>query len=713
MINRAPAAAALLAAVCFPVLTAVAPAQEVRITNIANVPRTQWVDVALPITDAMGLPSLCRFDPPGFIALKGNDVGQHSTMFHVLASLEPNQTLVGQLFGVTSDPAAIPPFEMSDWVADDTMGVFARPAVLIGGVEHRLAVSEFVEVEASPARRVFLLRGRIGTTPLVFDEWLYVYAMQDAVRVEVTFTNSDPRTSSLSFDLDMLWLESRELLELDYRKLLGDVPPAQQLLVPTHASYGRYCQILSGRRTLGRGEQMYFSGWVLCSPLPQSPVRASVYHANHTTVVLTPFDRMTTLSAARFGPAVGICSGWAGKWLAFGMVPELPTNARTNNGWDSANASATAFQALLRTSRDLYAERPRGLLARAGSTGAQEDFGACKGGLAVTVGDPRLLYELGYSVYELFARPFHNREPDCSPLLQRNHPGLRTWSQIMHCPTTSERLGLDCPLPYSWPSDGWSGYDDQHRSQNNFNALLALTGSHALRAVLKDLIEIDLTQVPNRLDSPRAEGRLGIAWANMYLLLDDPVDRANLLAHMRDRVQTAQLLWPGRRFLNDPAHPIRALGIGSDPTFLDPQGNRIPAIIVWEHSIAAMGYYAMWRVTGDQAMHDLAVEMARLVVQHCIYRENGAWVACTAVRYLQGAQEGEALPPSAYYAGSPDIHVGISFWTWIYPAVLICRELSRGVDQGLVDLCDSIVAGYEPAGPNDWGRAEWWAVLPR
>src|SRR5262249_20772229 len=155
------------------------------------------------------------------------------------------------------------------------------------------------------------------------------------------------------------------------------------------------------------------------------------------------------------------------------------------------------------------------------------------------------------------------------------------------------------------------------------------------------------------------EGRLGMAWANMLLLLDNPMDRARLREHMLLRVQTAQLLWPGARFVNDPTHPIRVLGIGSDPTFLDPQGNRSPAIIVWEHSIAAMGYYAMWRVTGEQAMHDLAVEMARLVVEFCIFQENGQWIACTAVRYQLAPHEGEALPPSAYYTGSPDIHVGI------------------------------------------------------
>ena len=100
-----------------------------------------------------------------------------------------------------------------------------------------------------------------------------------------------------------------------------------------------------------------------------------------------------------------------------------------------------------------------------------------------------------------------------------------------------------------------------------------------------------------------------------------------------------------------------------------------------------------------------------MIVNHCIYNRNGTWVACTNVRYLQGAQEGQALPASSYYEGSPDVQVGISFWEWIFPSVLICRELHRGLDPALVGRCDQIVTGL--GAPTTWGSAEWWAVMPR
>ena len=151
--------------------------------------------------------------------------------------------------------------------------------------------------------------------------------------------------------------------------------------------------------------------------------------------------------------------------------------------------------------------------------------------------------------------------------------------------------------------------------------------------------------------------------------------------------------------------------VGSDPTFLEPNGSHVPAIIVWEHSIAVMGYYAAWRITGDPRYHLMAREVSKMIVNHCVFQENGTWIAATAIRYLQGAQEGMALPASTYYTGSPDVHVSISFWTWIFPAVLICRELHGNSDPALLARCDQIVAGLGP--PEIWSKSEWWAVAPR
>ncbi|MGE3173922.1 MAG: hypothetical protein AB7O97_14955 [Planctomycetota bacterium] len=689
-------------------LTTAGFAQNVRITNMADVPRAQWVDIAVPLIDGWNMPEMCEL--AGFTAFKGSTVGLHTQMFHAYVALQANESLVATLNPVTNDPAQMPAFGTSEWIDDDSVAVIPRLRVLDDGVEHRLHSIRFEEIESNRARRVFHLRARIGTTPLVFDEWIYMYSMQDILKFEMTVTNCDPRIPDLSYDFDYMWVEAGEYLSFDYRKVEGLPLPDQQDFWPWHASFGNWFQILSPRRTMGRGEQLFFSGSIFATPEPGRTIGPLNYPVGARPIALTAHDRVSNFYAETRGPALAVSTDWDGKWLGFGLVPEIPAG-QANGGWAAANASAAGFRNLLNTVNDVYSQRPRGLSRQAGSTGAQEDFGACKAALAVAVGDPRYLYEAGYSMFEMFGRPFHYREADGSPLRAANHPGLRTWSQIINCRTTLDTLGTICPYPYSWPSNGWSGIDDQHRSQNNFNAQLALTGSYALRQALEDLLQVDLAQQPGFVDSPRGEGRLMAAWANMLLLLDDQQDRTALLAHMGARVQNLMAVWPGRNFVGDPSRPIRAMHIGSSPTFNDAQGNRIPAIVVWEHSIACMGYWAAYRLTGDPRYHDMALEVSRMIVNHCIYQENGQWVACTVVRYLEGAQEGQALPPSAYYDGSPDIQVGISFWEWIFPSVLICRELNRGIDPALVARCDQIIAGI--GAPNSWGKAEWWAVLPR
>jgi len=694
-----------------------ASAQDIVLENLASVPCKQWVDVALPATDAASLPRLCRFDPHGWIAYKGRAVGQHSVMFHVLGDFGAQQRVTGQLTPVSNSAASLPGWGMTGWVADGTVDVIPRPVVLdANGVEHRLMDASFEIVESeSPARRVFRLSGRLGTSPLVFEAFLYVYVGQDTVELECSFACSHPRMAHLmSYGFVALWFESGEHLHLDYRDRLGLPDPFVQNTAPTHPSFGRWVQLLSGPRMIGRGEGLHVQGAIACMPLPSTPQHGLWYGTHGLTMQWTAADRVSGLQARLDKPVVGVWQHWEDKWLAFGMVPEVPIPHQHDGGVSDSNASWAAFLQLLQQPADMFVQRPRGLLRSASSTGAQEDFGACKGAYAVTVGDPRWIFDAGYSVAEAMMRGFHYREVDGSPMLAVNHPQLQCFNQLVNCRTTGDMLGYPCPLPFTWPSTGWATWDDQHRSQNNFNAMLALTGRFALVAQLRDLAEVDKAMVPNWMDSPRAEGRLTMAWANMLLLLEDPADRQALLQTMLQRIQTVLNNWPGAQFVGNPQKPIRVLEVGSDPTFLEPgTQDRVDAVITWEHSIAAMGFYAAWRVTGDSRYHDMAKDVSRLVVDHCCFQENGQWIAATAIRYLDGAQEGDALPASSYYTGSPDVHVSLNFWPWVLPAVLVCRELHAGNNPARVARCDAILLDVAPNGPSDWLTAEWWAVLPR
>jgi hypothetical protein len=691
------------------------PAQDIVLQNLATIAREQWVDVAIPAVDAALLPAMCRFDPPGWIAYKGSRIGEHSVLFHVLGNFGPLQRVAGSLVPVSNATTNFTPWTMSDWVGDNTVGLVPIPALLdSAGVEHRLNNPQFELVESdSPARRVFHLWGRLGTSPITYDAYAYIYVGQDVVRLETSFACSDPAMSGMSYTMNGLWLETGEYLQLDYRTRLGLAQPFRQTQAAGHPSQGKWVQVLTGPRTLGRGEGLHVQGSLLCLSEPGNSVGPISYMSSGLGNDWTVQDRVDELVAEYYFPCVGLWQNWEDKWLAFGMVPELPIPFRADNGVQNSNSVWGAFLSTIAQPADLFAQRPRGLFKNAAATGAQEDFGACKGSLAVTVGDPRWLYDAGYSVAETMMRGFHYRESDGRPMLKVNHPGLQCFNQLPNCRTTLDPLGFTCPLPYSWPTTGWTVWDDQHRSQNNFNALLALTGSWALRHQLRDLAEVDKALVPNWMDTPRAEGRLLMAWANMYLLMDNPGERAALRATMLQRLATIQTRWRGAPFVNNPNKPIRALDVGSDGTFLEQSGERVPAIITWEHSIAVMGFFAAWRVTGEQGFLDMAREISRLIVNYCIFYENNQWVAATAVRYQERFREGDALPASTYYTGSPDVHVGISFWVWILPSVLIGREVWTGLDPQLVARCNSIIAARAPNGPSNWLDAEWWAVLPR
>src|SRR5262245_36472480 len=93
------------------------PAQSVRITNMADVPRKQWVDIAVPILDGAALPEMCELQPGGFTVLKGARVGLHSQMFHAYVEMQANETITGQI--VPGNLSQLPAYGMSDWINDD------------------------------------------------------------------------------------------------------------------------------------------------------------------------------------------------------------------------------------------------------------------------------------------------------------------------------------------------------------------------------------------------------------------------------------------------------------------------------------------------------------------------------------------------------------------------------------------------------------------
>jgi hypothetical protein len=619
-------------------------------------------------------------------------------MFGMWGSLEE---ISGNLDEVTQFDD--PPFVASDWVSDNIEDLI--PHITFKRPHQNGQQGTLVDVQLTPAlnlpiKQVWHLRGRVQDTMLVHDAYVHIYSHQDAVWIEGSITNSDPSSPQIDETFDHIAVRTGERLELTHRDHF-------RLHIPWRSpkpNLDWHQNILLGK-TISDGQQVLYSGWLLCLPTVPS--------------ILDPFDQETMLrldsleayvtyqrggSSDRFGGAVRGLGEWEdGRWLAHGKIPDAPS---------IMGRPVTEFREMLKGKRDLFDSRPLNLEKSAGQTGAQADFGATAGASVLVLNEPQLLDELWYNINEQF-RPFHHRQPNGDPITKETNPLLWTWSQLpigTTNPGPADDLGKGWqfgiwPLPRE--GTGYSGEDDQHRSQNVFNACYALTGAYTLKSILLDFFEIDRMQVPERIGAPRALGRLFDAWADMLLLL--PPEKVSILEdHMLTRMDVLLRDWRGGHVSED--RPIRVISTAESPsTLVDAEGNTVEAWVVWEHAILARGMYAAAHVTKGE-LHDrckwAARHFAELVAAFGNFFDGVNWRCCTAVKYRKGSEEGN--PIANYATDSFDIHIEDGFWTWTLPAIKICKRLTP--DFRLKDRCEAIITQVEGSGPQTWDQAEWWAV---
>jgi hypothetical protein len=533
---------------------------------------------------------------------------------------QPGETVAGNLELLADYPPL--PFQLSSWIADRISDLVPK-VIMMRDAETPPSVVPLVGqtlnmIESNDARQVWHLRGRVKDTLLVFDAYVYLYSGADVARIEFSFTNSDPSTSEIDQPFEWIGITTGEFFSMDYRDHFNVIWPWHN--VPPVSDWHH---LTIYQKNVADAQQLLFSGWLLCLPTPPMPgfdifdpitrLRMDSLHAYVT-------DKRQNMIG---GPVWGMGDfSEPGKWLAFGVLPQIPAQSA---------GSLARFQAHIAGVVDPYDQKYKNLAKSAGQTGAQEDFGASKGGACVNFQEPLLIEELRYMVNEYY-RPFHNRQPDGSPITKESNPQLWTWSQLpigTTEPPPPGDLGKWFGASGIWPpwrqGTGYTGEDDQHRSQNTFNAAYALTGSHALESILHDFYQIDRTQVPNRIGAPRAIGRLYMAWANMLRLLPS-VQRPVLQDHMWTRMGVIEKDWIGGNVPED--RPIRVLTLGSDPDLTNPDGSRKTAWIVWEHAIATMGFYAAHLQTDgihSDAYKRSAAHFARLVCEYGTFYDGIAW----------------------------------------------------------------------------------------
>ncbi len=125
----------------------------------------------------------------------------------------------------------------------------------------------------------------------------------------------------------------------------------------------------------------------------------------------------------------------------------------------------------------------------------------------------------------------------------------------------------------------------------------------------------------------------------------------------------------------------------------------------WQESIACMGYYAGWRVTGDIRYKDLALALARTITRWAFFKDSTGWHVCTGVPW----NDGNPLDPGFYYMGNPGLPIGDGLHSWTVPAcvILLAPDPTDGPDSVRAqEILQQVYGG----GFSKWAHSAWLAV---
>lgn len=666
------------------------PSFRASVANAAGTRRLQWVSGVVPLPDAEGDALAGRFVPdvPGggggldYEAVVGGAVGVRGRLVHVWMPLDPVSRVVGtvRLFPAAR-PVPVPAYEHKGVELARGLGLE------VAGVVYRDPVLTVV--------RVLRREGRF-----VLEGFLYVYADQAFVPFEFWGVHSDPTTpemeASRAFQLEhpgiyvhVRWAKARG----------GQVPRWED---------GRWVVPLLGAEVFGDAQGFAWAG----SFLQYADVEAHSPAAE-------------TLLAEMQAPAQLMVEGasWAPLWGPFGVVPRLnPEEDRPERGHgvEAAVESHRGFLAHVARPRGPWEAVPLGLNPRAGSTGDQQDFGVSKLGPALSVrgGNALHLEEALFSVLAEAQRPTHFREADGSKVRAAEHPLWVVWSGRTHYhPDVSrDRLGKPPWFPV-YEDHGWSGKDNQHWSSLNLCGLYQLTGSHLLRSLIEDEVELYLAgqTVDPRLpttgrDAPRAVGRTLLTACWLWLC----TGREDLRKRILDRVRVSVAAAPA---FGKPEWQVRVLEWnGPDGRVL---GGRWPFWVAWNEALATPGLWAVHRLFGaqDGTARQLAKMSAYSVVRYGFFRRSGEtwWRIANGVRWLTDADEGKALPAEAYDDPTQVEDAGGGFQPWAYAAAKVAQRIAGedGDAEDVLTRAGSIVAQIEASRPAGGGfsRFDEWLAL--
>lgn len=753
-----------------------------RLDNLAALRRREWCPVGIPYDDAKTLAEEATFETDRGLKLRAvrcDDVGEHTTMYRVFAPFDPLQTLNGEF--KSEAHASARPFTHHPWVIDKVEALIPKVLVKLNGVIYK--TGEFLQLgiedgfgaptpsgpNQNPCFQRWHFKAQLANTGFVVEGWITFYALSPVADIRVAVMWSDRTTPMDDFQVEAVGFETGEIVKFDFALRNGGTS------IPVWDGVN-WINLISGPLGFIDGSGLPLVGRMLCLPqggLESAQEAASaVDDEDYDAVDVAPnYDEeaaptvdavadaesdgpadavetdaapptpvqqnlaaqiqqdIETLYAASQAPVFGCCGAdvWDGKWLAHRNVPRLQASvdleAQADELWRRHE------DRMLQTAPNgFYEKRQIGVTQSPGQTGDQEDFGATKGWMSVTHGDPRWIQFALYNVTADYFRGLMHYESDGARLDPNDHPEWVTWSGYTHWHrgVSKDRLGK-AGASGSRRSTTWQGYDDQHRSQNNLAAAFALTGDPLLRFIFEHHSATDIKNVrivhQQGVGAARAGGRTTLTQQHARWLLDkNSVAWQRFDTLIKDRRDQFFRVWWGDQ------HPglVDVLNAKTDPRHgITHEGSPIRSWVAWELGLMLQGFYAAYKYDKDPKWLEAVRRVARTVLKYASFRDTEGWWLCNNIHYpLPGeagplsitlAERGDPLPRTFYTQTSTYVNSargGVAGWT--FPVLLMFVEtLDDASDPDLPQALDMIQQWTGNQEATDTRKAEWWACVKK
>jgi hypothetical protein len=670
------------------------------LTNLSPLPREHWAVVTFPRPLAASFGHECTFqtnDGQRWRAVRGRTVGM-KTVYRIRAYMGGNQTVQGRLVNARHSNAG--DYQLHPWVTDDIGALLPSAGARVADVDRwdRDHTSPFM-IDSSPAHTRWALRRWIPELGVIFEWWADLLHNDPVIPCWGKIVWSNRMDPAVNKGFQFFAIKSGEFIALDFAQRNG-------ALTPLKDPHGQWGAVLNSQMVvLNDGAGIPLSGNMLAyrSPsLTDKPADPDDTQDLHV-------QGIANLHAGAHGPILGVCEEWDGHWLACGNVPRFRTGATPNSqaAWDAFVASQAQFGGW-------FANRPIGIGKTPGQTGAQEDFGATKGTLAVSARDPRWIRIAQYALQSELFRGFNHYEVNGVPLDLARHPDWVTWSGVTHFHpgVSSDRLNKEASA--APPGTGWYGYDDEHRSQNNQAAYMMLTDDPLMEDQLKHLVTTDRASYRMRFPNfgggaARAQGRTSGAWAQFLAVTDGP-EKQHWINMVATRMNASLHLNPAINV----AGPMKVLAWGNPDgrkqVYDGAQLGRWTSF--WEHGLAIVGIYnAVKQQPSNANAKEILLRICRTLVRFAFFKHSGTWYTVADCLWNDGeAPPGEMTPTNRALAASPGTD---SVNTWTFAGLLVAREVLAGELEParkaeLDDYIQTITGGQEA---GDQTTAEWWAII--